>query len=46
MQEWQGKIFLDYIALYLIQEQNFEHVITCLGYAKIIKHFVSLLHFH
>ena len=46
MQEWQSKIFLNYIVLYLIQVQKFEHVSTCLGWAKIIKHFVRLLRFY
>ena len=46
MQEWQSKIFLNYIALYLIQVRKFEYVITCLGCAKIIKHFASLLRFY
>ena len=41
-----SKIFLNYIALYLIQVQKFEHVSTCLSWAKIIKHFVSFLCFY
>ena len=46
MQERQSKMFLNYIALYLVQVQKFEHFSTCLGGAKIIKHFVSLLRFY
>ena len=46
MQERQGKMFLNCIDLYLVQVQKFEHVSTCLGWAKIIKHFVSLLRFN
>ena len=42
----QSKIFLNYIALYLIEVQKVEHVITCLDCAKIIKHFANLLHFY
>ena len=46
MQERQSNIFLNYIAVYLVQVQKIEHVRTCLGWAKIIKHFVSLLRFY
>ena len=42
MQEWQSKIFLNHIAQNLIQVQKFNHASTCLGWEKIIKHFVNL----
>ena len=43
---YRARCFSNYIALYLVQVHTFEHVSTCLSWAKIIKHLVSLLRFY